>query len=430
MIARVRPPKPRCEYGVLPSRQMIIRRYRSLDGDRDISTFFGEGLFCKQLSEFDDQNEGLVEDAATKGGIRGSLAAGSGVKRRRYDDDIEQATDEEYLKGLKQYHRDIREQFFANCWRLGTDEHTDIWAEYTRDPERVQGCAVETTVGQFLEALPRVPVQQETRETSPDISETPIWNIAIRNPNCDVRSGACRYQKRDRDGVLQPGGSPAAVAFFKGADFAIENEFRLVFNPFKANVQLDFDERGVPQATAPSVDKIFRKLPAATCWMTNRIVLAPNAGEQEQAKLEKWLDEYNITTGSNADANLTIIDSADQADLTETHKYLAEVGGTANFDESGDYLDTIIQEFIERRDPDNWPVLDIVLLMQEKGGSIIEGYWHQDECDAFPLSAYGHDFQSVWVARLTAGDDTAELWRNANAENHDADQGTRTLDIV
>lgn len=428
-MARVRPPAPVCEYAVLPSRQMIIRRYRSLDSDRDISTYFEQGLFCKQLSKFEDQNEGLIEDAATKSGLRGGLAAVSGVKRRRFDDDIDQATDAEYLEGLKQYHQDIREQFFANCWRLGTDENDEIWAEYTRDLERVQGCAVETTVGQFLSALSQIPVQQEDRQASPDIAETPIWNVALQARNCDVRAGACRYQERDQDGVLQPGGSPSAVAFFKGADFAIENEFRLVFNPFNANIQLNFDKRGIPQATAPAVDTIFRKLPAATKWMTNRIVLAPNAGHRERAKLKSWLNEFGVTTGSHDHADLRIVDSADCVDQTETHEYLAEVGGTANFDESGDHLDGIIQEFIERRDPDDWPVLDIVLLMQEKGGSIIEGYWHQNESNAFQLSAYGHDFQNVWVARLTVDNDTPELWRNANAEAYDADQGTRILDI-
>ena len=428
MIARNRVPKPRCEFAVLPSRQMIIRRYRSLSGKRDLSTYFEEGLFCKQLSEFDDQDEGLVEDAAKKGGLRGVLAAVSGTKRRRSDENIDQATDAEYLEGLKQYHRDVREQHFANCWRLGTDENDEIWEVYTRDPDRIQGCAVETTVGQLLRALPQVPLQQDGDQAPMDLSESLIWNVALRAQNSDMRVGACRYQQRDLQGVFQPGGSPAAIAFFKGADFAIENEFRLVFNPFTGNILLDSDARGIPQTEASSVDETFRKLPVATKWMTNQIVLAPNAGLCERAKLERWLDEFGLTIGTHANADLRIIESVERADRSETHDYLAEVGGTANFDESTEHLDNIIHEFIELRDPEDWPVLDIVLLMQEKGGSIIEGYWHRDENSAFDMSSYGYDFQNVWVVRLTA-DDVTDIWRNANAESYDVDQGTRTLTI-
>lgn len=90
-----RPPEPISEYAILPSSQMIIRRYRSLEGKRDLSTFFQQGLFCKQLPEFDDDNEGLVENAATKSGFRGGSAAIAGHKRRRSDENIEQANDAE-----------------------------------------------------------------------------------------------------------------------------------------------------------------------------------------------------------------------------------------------------------------------------------------------------------------------------------------------
>lgn len=177
MMARVQSLKPRCEYAVLPSSQMIIRRYRSLEGKRDLSTYFQQGLFCKQLSKFDDKNEGLVEDAATSGGLRGGLAAIAGTKRRQSDEDIDKATDTEFLAGLKMYHQNVREQHFANCWRLGMDEKDEIWEDYTRDPNRVQGCAVETTVGQFLRALPKLPIQQKTQQPPLDVSETQIWNV-------------------------------------------------------------------------------------------------------------------------------------------------------------------------------------------------------------------------------------------------------------
>lgn len=101
MMAIKRPPVPISAYAICPSDQMIIRRYRSLEGKRDLFTYFQQGLFCKQLSEFDDDNEGLVKDAATKSGFRGGATAIADYKRRRSNKNTSQANDMEYLKGLK-----------------------------------------------------------------------------------------------------------------------------------------------------------------------------------------------------------------------------------------------------------------------------------------------------------------------------------------
>lgn len=428
MMGIKRPSVPISAYAIHPSDQMIIRRYRSLEGKRDLSTYFQQGLFCKQLSEFNDENEGLVEDAATKSGFRSGTAAIAGYKRRRSNKNAGQANDTEYLKGLKKYHRNVREQHFVNCWRLGTDERDEIWEDYTRDPNRIQGCAVETTIGQFRRALPQAPIQKESQRSPGILFETPIWNVALRNQNCDTRVGACRYQQRDKDGVLQPGGNPAAVSFFKGAQYSIENEIRVVFNPFNQNILINIDDRGIPHAKAPSVNKIFRKLPTATKWMTNRIVMAPNSGLHERAKLERWLDEFGISIDTGLGSTLQIVESADCVKRTKTHDYLAEVGGTANFAESSNHLDDIIQEFRELRDPVDWPVLDIVLLMQQRGGSIVEGYWHRSEADAFQLSDYGHNFQHVWARRLKIDDETTDFWRNKKARAFDADRDAPALD--
>ena len=72
MIARNHLPNPRCKHALLPSRPMVIRRYRSLETQRDLRTFFEEGLFCNNLAEFDDDNEGVVENFKTEALLKSS----------------------------------------------------------------------------------------------------------------------------------------------------------------------------------------------------------------------------------------------------------------------------------------------------------------------------------------------------------------------
>lgn len=120
------------------------------------------------------------------------------------------------------------------------------------------------------------------------------------------------------------------------------------------------------------------------------------------AKVEHWLNQFGVEVGDQADSELRIVNSANCGDRSNTHKYLAEVGGTANFDKSVDHLNEVVQDFTKRYDSENWPVFDIVLLAQEKGGAMVEGYWHKSEQAAFDLSSYGHEFQQVWVTLTLA----------------------------
>jgi len=427
MIARNHLPNPRCKYAILPSSQMIIRRYRSIEKQRDLYTFFEEGLFFKQLTEFDDDNEGVVENFQRESTFRGALAAASYRKRQRLDEDVDTASDEEFVEGAKEYHKNARKQHFANCWRMGTDEDDDIWGRYTRSPNLVEGCAIETTVGEFLSSLLWEPIDPDDNNPASGLTETPEWDLAIENPNCDIKVGACRYQQRWKDESLQPAGWPATVSFFKGEDFDIEKEFRLVFNPFSPNIQVDFDAKGIPQAKDPNVSQIWRKFIAATKWMANRIIMAPNSGAKQREKVEKWVEDFGIETGDDPDADLEIVESSSCVSQTSTHEYLAEIGGQDNYDGSDQYLSEVADEFLAKRDWQEWPIVDIVLLLREEAGALVEGYWYQDEKSAFQLSEYGHEFQNVWAARFKNGGDDYETWRNENAREYDKEQGTRTL---
>ena len=430
MIARKSLPNPRCKRAPLPSNQMVIRRYRSIENQLELRTFFEQGLFSKQLTKFDDDNEGVVDNFKREGGLAGATAAVGGWKSRRRNENNgdKGVSDEEWIKGLKEYHENARKQHFANCWRLGTDEEEEIWKEYTRDDNMIQGCAIETTVGEFITSLPKIPIKPGYDESSPhDLSESPAWNLALTNQNCDIKVGACRYQKRWKENSYQPSGWPAAVSFFKGEEFDIENEFRLVFNPFSSNVSLEVDDKGIPRASTPDVTQRYRKFIAATKWMANKVIMAPNSQEREQEKVACWLDEFGMNVNTGSDADIELVKSSNCTSQHSTHEYLAELGGTANYEGSDQHLSDISVEFLEKRDWSNWPIVDIVFLLTEGAGGIVEGYWHQSDSSAFDISEYGHDFQRVWVARFRNEGEDRETWRNSKAEDFDEKQGRRTL---
>jgi hypothetical protein len=410
---------------------MVIRRYRSIDGQRDLYTFFEEGLFSNRLPEFDDENEGVLENFEREGGLAGALAAEAGRKRRRRDEEIGKASDDEWIKGLERYHESARKQHFANCWRIGTDEKDHIWKTYTRDEDLIQGCAVETTVGEFLASLPVHPLDSEYDTSDPgDLFKSPEWNLALQNPNCDIKVGACRYQKRWKDESYQPGGWPATIAFFKGEDFDIENEFRLVINPYSANKSLNSDVKGIPQTPTPDTTEDWIKFIAATKSMANKIIMAPNSGKEEREKVLSWLDEFGLVVNSGSESDIKLVESSSRTPQRSTHTYLAELGGNANYDQSDEHLSDVSDTFLTKRNWEDWPIVDIVFLMTKEAGGIIEGYWHQNAESAFELSEYGHPFQCVWVARFKNEGEERDTWRNENAKEFDDEQGQRALSFA
>ena len=93
-----------------------------------------------------------------------------------------------------------------------------------------------------------------------DIYETPPGGVSINNPGTDVRVGACRYQRRSDPESVQPEGMKAALPFFKGEDFDIENEFRLLLNPYTGNTMTRTREDGTPNTFRPTGPK-FRIYP-------------------------------------------------------------------------------------------------------------------------------------------------------------------------
>lgn len=102
-------------YSPLPSSPMVIRRYRSLEESKYLDTYFTEGLYCNRLTEFDDDDEGMLEQVAQSGTTKGMLAADSAR-------DVDVASDEDFQEAFEEYHNDARFQHYANCRYFPTDQ--------------------------------------------------------------------------------------------------------------------------------------------------------------------------------------------------------------------------------------------------------------------------------------------------------------------
>lgn len=422
MLFRSPSRKPASEYTPIPSDQMIIRRYRSISKPRDLQTYFTQGLFFNHLSQFDDNNEGILRHPSDYSGIRGGLSASSLTKRRRMEDPPETASEEEFEEALGQFHEDARHQHFANCWRIGTVEKDDIWEYYTRSPELAEGCAVETTVGQLLRALPyqpSVPSKVEDPTFNDGPSETPVWNLSFTTDGCNIQFGACKYQQ-DVDPVRgQPAGWTSAIAFFKSEDFDDEIEFRILINPYFDNLSIEPAPDGTPRTVRPDPgEKKYRKLPAGTKWMTNRVVLAPNATEDERDTVENWLKDFDLNIKKPIKRDIEVIESTDSGStLKDNYEYAAEITGLANYEASAESLEEAMEGFLTKRDWEEWPVVDLVEINSDNAGTFIEAYWHRSEDPIFDMSAYGHDdFQRVWVRRFNHPTEEPTMWKNQLAK--------------
>jgi hypothetical protein len=384
------------EYNHIPSGRMVIRRYQDLE-ERYIRNYFKRGLYCNHLTKFEDDNEGLIGEPGYSGAQRGALAVASSRGRKRNEEDL--VSDEEFEDSLRDFHQIVRNKHFANCWRLGMDEPMEMWDEYIEDDELKAGVAFETTVRQFVRAIPRKPALSNFQD-SPD-EETPIWNVHVGAQGSDIRVDAVRYQDREKEGTLQPAGYQAAVNFFKRKNYDYEKEFRLLINPFDSARMLRANPDGTIVAEMPEIRESHRFFPMATVWMTNQIVLAPNAGKDQRNKLEQILDDIGVTYGSGEGSDVEIVPSScNLSSRSETHDYDAVFAGQDNYQGTMEYLNNEHQEMLEQSQQEDWPVTDLVLLMMKRGGAVVEGYRYSTDEPGVDLSEYGHDeFQGVCVTR-------------------------------
>jgi hypothetical protein len=388
---------------------MVIRRYRTLN-ERNLRTFFEEGLFSRNVPTFCDDNEGLIERPAENPTLRaGAVATANNMRRRRGIDKLD-LTPEEFREGLVGFHHQARNKYFANCWRLGTNELDRIWKEYTGDDDMIEGFAFETTVGQFIRALPTDTELEDEEPDGCEFDEMPVDKMYAGQPSTDMHVGAVRYQMRELPGEFQPAGYQSSINFFKGSGFDHELEFRFLFNPFDSAKLVRFDMNARPVGTQPDIDQEYRYFPMDTREMIDRIILAPNADSSQRERIEEVLDQIGVSYDPREQDDLEIVESnSNGRSLHTTHPYSTEFDGTNNYEGTPEYLNESRNNFVDDSDPDTWPVLDLVELRRERCGTVIEGYRHPTDEPIIDMEEYGHDeYQSVVVNRVSANDETQQ----------------------
>lgn len=392
----------KARFAPIPSNQMVIRKYKPLK-KQYIRDFFNNGVRCTHVPEFNDDNEGLIESPAENTALRGAAAAVAGQQRRRRGKDEEvDFSKENFENKWKKFHNNARNKYFASCWRLGTREFVKMWRTYAKAEKLRKGFAIETTVGQFIQALPTNPPESNQSEApGTEMQMTDPSKMYVGGENHDIHLGAVQYQERDATGTVQPTGYQESVNFFKGSSYDYEVEFRLLINPFDSANLLQLGEDGVPVESSPTVDNIHPYFPLDTVEAVNRIVLAPAAGEEERTLVENTLDNLNIRYGSGSGDQLEIVESNLCTDpRSEKQPYAAEFRGTANYDEKESQLESFMQDFLDRTDVAEWEVVDFTEVSPVNAGLIVEGYRHETDNPDIQVADYGHDgLQSVFVNR-------------------------------
>ena len=382
-------------FHIVPSSQMVIRRYRDFNRSH-IEDLFKRGLFCRQLSDFDDDEmEGILEQPGETDLLRAGAAAVSSIR----DSDAEGSIDpDEFNRELTEWSEIVRQKYFANCWRLGTDEKIETWRRYLGDEycdsdgNPVNGIAIETTVGQLIDALPTEPADPDYKDerTGTELCETDMKNVFVGASTSDIFLGAVKYQDRGENDSEQPVATEEAVHFYKRKKFEFEKEFRLLVTPFEPSHVMKRLPCGRFLALSPEIDCTFRFLPINTVELVNRIILAPYANQRLRDEVESLLDNLGVSHGSGEDDDIEIIESNITGSPTQkTHRYHAEFGGQDNYVGTEEFLQEQHKSMV-KENGDGWALIDLLTLNEQRADAMVEGYWHPAKNPCIKITEYGH----------------------------------------
>ncbi len=287
---------------------MIIRRYKPL---RYFASTLENGFRAGQAAEYEER-EGQASNPARD-------------RERQRSAQTEQILDNgeemDLATGYEQMRGDARSHYYANCWRLGTNEDPEIWDQYADG----LGVAIETTYEQ---------VERHVEEEG-------------------LYMGIVRYLDYEVD--TTPTGIPYAMYFFKHRQFDCEQEFRILANR-GGNPTIQIDGRETPSETIPDNPE-YINLRADLDALINRVILSPRADDEVRIQVEETLDEYDVTAP---------VVSSQLTDSSVHHDtYDAELGGAANYEASEEYLNRVIEGFFQKTDWDIWNTVDVVQLNQQ-----------------------------------------------------------------
>ena len=118
---------------MIPSDQMIIRRYKPL---RYFESMLENGFRAGQAKGYEER-EGQASQPAREREQRQS--------EESLSVELNNGEEMNYAAGMENARQSARYNYYANCWRLGTDEDPEIWNEYADG----RGVAIETTYRQI-----------------------------------------------------------------------------------------------------------------------------------------------------------------------------------------------------------------------------------------------------------------------------------------
>ena len=338
---------------MIPSDQMIIRRYKPLCHFDDT---LRNGLRPGQAEEY-EKREGQVSKPARE----------HERQRATQTESIKLINGEEMdlAGGLDQARGDARENYYASCWRLGTDEDPGIWERYANG----RGVAIETTYNQLEQYVA---------------------------PEENLRMGIIRYL--DYEEQYTPNRGFASLYFFKHREFEDEQEFRILTNR-GGNPTIWTDGRETPPEMRPDNESHIR-LSADMDALINRVILSPEADEEVRMQVESTLDEHGVSA--------PVVPSRRTQPDAHYDTYDAELAGAANYEENTEYLDEIIKCFVKETNWDVWNTVDVVQLNQygnlNPRWMFIECFRYTDESPERTMYGQEHLDYEVRVHRVIDGE--------------------------
>lgn len=307
--ARVLPPNEPLAFKnwrwMLPSDCMVIRRYKSF-------RFFKKVLEDEEFRfgpATDYQDDDPLEGQATEP-LREDEREGS----ERMSDSMTLAGGEEidYAMGMENFRQGSQEQYFLNCWRVGTDEDPQFWQKFTPEED---GVAIETTVGQIKHAL---------------------------TTDLELYMGLVRYVDQQRHSIPS---TPPASYFYKNTPFTIENEFRALLYEGPNQVidlrgrEVDTPEFSPHQFVEADLDEII-----------NRVILSPDTDREFHERVHEVLD------ANGYDVPVEISRLAWDQEPGASHV----VYGNDDFDGDKEGIDSQLTAELSATDWFIWDIVDIV----------------------------------------------------------------------
>ncbi|ELY73484.1 hypothetical protein [Natrinema pallidum] len=296
---------------MLPSDRMVIRRYKSFCYFKkvieDQEFRFGPAIDYQD----DDPLEGQATEPVREDERRGSERMAESIS-------LSDGEEIDYAGGMENFRQGSQEQYFLNCWRIGTDEDPRFWEKFTPNGD---GVAIETTVGQLKHAL---------------------------MTDLEMYMGLVRYVDQQRHFIPS---TPPASYFYKNTPFTIENEFRALLYEGPNQVM---DLHGRDWDTPDHSPHHF--VEADLNEIINRVIVSPDTDEEFREQVREVLE----TNGFDIPVDISRL--AWDREPGAGHV----LHGNDDFDGDKEAIDSQLTEELHATDWFIWDVVDVVEICPPK----------------------------------------------------------------